>query len=247
MGVAVHVRGPAPAIPLPSLVSRRGIEAAPAESTRGARRGHDFGCIGVRPDDADRTRDDGPGQAPGPGPKQVEGKSPASTCKVASGPTYTPRGTIPVKAEAGRKVADTFALSATFVTDPKAGYDPSCCQVRQYIEWDKAHHDYRRGPPHKGFPADASHGAWIEDRDKDDTARYGHRSGPFSKPVADCGDEYRTGDKQDMLHGNTYCGLDQPMGPPAKTGQYQFQLKVVDWCAPGTPERAASSIIAVNW
>jgi hypothetical protein len=236
MSVAVHV--PAHARPQQSFPTHRASRPGLDEPTRAACRGHDFGCIEV-----ERTKD----EAPGGGPKQEPAKPPASTCKVASGPTYTPTGTIRVKAEAGRTIADTFAMSATFVTDPRAGHDPSCCQVRQYIKWDKAHHDYRKGPPHKGFPADAAHGTWIEDRDKDDTARYGHRSGPFSKPVGDCGDEYRTGDKQDMLHGTTYCGLDQPMGPPAKTGQYQFQLKVVDWCAPGTPERASSSIITVNW
>ena len=65
-------------------------------------------------------------------------------------------------------------------------------------------------------------------------------------PIAGCGDEYRTGSAQDQANGDTYCGRDAPGGPSSMTGQYQFQLKVIDTCN-GNAEKASGSVITINW
>jgi hypothetical protein len=165
---------------------------------------------------------------------------------VDTGPTYTPDGNIPVTNTGGRKRA-TFNMSATFgtayVTVPPR--KPSCCEVRQYMKWDNAFHTWRGGPPHSGFPSSATANTWYEDRNSTDTFRYGYRSG-YGNPVAGCGSEYKTGSTQDQANGDTYCGRDTPGGPAAMTGQFQFQLKVIDACN-GNAVKANSSIITVNW
>jgi len=187
--------------------------------------------------------------APAPGvspPSPPVPAAPSGQCHVTSGPAYTPTGTIPVTSAGGRKRA-SFAMAATFgsalVTVPPRM--PRCCEVRQYIKWDKAFQDWRGGPPHSGFPSGATHGTWYEDRDSRDK-RYGHRSGTHSDPITGGGDEYLTGGTHDQANGDTYAGRDSPGGPTALTGTYNFQLKVIDTCN-GNAEKASSSIITINW
>lgn len=242
---------------------------APAAAWRG--RGHDFGRLSVhamepgataaaaardaatRGVDAEAAGDEvvtsngHPAPAPAPGataPTPPVAKQPASKCQVTAGPTYSPSGSIPVTVTGGRKQA-TFKMTAAFGAGAAGGHVPSCCQVRQYIKWDKAFHTWRGGPPHGGFPAAATHGTWYEDRDSRDK-RYGHRSGPHSDPIAGCGDEYKTGGVRDQKNGDRYCGRDTPNGPKAMTGAFDFQLKVVDACN-GDAVKASSTPITVNW
>ncbi len=118
--------------------------------------------------------------------------------------------------------------------------------MRQYIKWDKAYETSKGGPPHSGFGWFASAGNWYEDRDADDK-RYGHRSGSHSDPIAGGGDEYTTGGVQDQLHGDTYNGRDTPTSPVARTGQYQFKLKVLDTCGLFNTVKATSPVITINW
>jgi hypothetical protein len=175
---------------------------------------------------------------------QGGGATPARNCHVASGPTYSPTGAIPVTTSGGRKRA-AFTFSAGFGSDASTGRAPAACEVRQYIKWNKAFQDWRGGPPHSGFPSSATHGNWYEDRDSGDK-RYGHRSGTHSDPIAGCGDEYKTGTTQDQANGDKYCGRDGPNGPTALTGKWDFQLKVID-TANSNAVKASSSIISINW
>lgn len=169
--------------------------------------------------------------------------TPAANGNVSSGPTYTPSGTVPVVSAGGRKRA-SFRFNASFLTDATKGTVPRCCEIRQYIKWDKAFADYRGGPPHSGFPSGTAHDTWIEDRDAADK-RYGHRAGTHSDPIAG-GDEYCTAGVRDQANGDTYIGSDSPGGPDSIVGQYQFQLKAIDTCN-GNAVKASSSVITINW
>jgi hypothetical protein len=175
-------------------------------------------------------------------PKVPKPKPPPPECSVRSGPTYSPSGTIPVTKVGAKKTA-SFTFSASFNTDPAKGKKPACCEIRQFIQWDKTYGTWHGGPPHSGFPSGTPPGTWIEDRDTADK-RYGHRSGPHSDPILGCGDEYKTAGVHDQLNGDTYCGRDSP-GTTAPAGQWQFQLHVIDTCKGGT--KASSSIITINW
>lgn len=166
----------------------------------------------------------------------------SNSCSVTSGPTYTPSGTIPVTTSGGRKMAP-FSFAATF--DSGSGKSPSCCEVHQFIKWDRAFHTANGGPPHSGFPSGAAADTWIEDRDQADK-RYGHRSDSFSDPIGNCGDEYKTGGARDQANGDTYCGKDAPQGSTALTGQWQFRLDAVDTCN-GNAVKASSPVITINW
>jgi hypothetical protein len=163
----------------------------------------------------------------------------ANNCSVRSGPTYSPTGTIPVTTSGGRKRAP-FSFSAAFDTDAATGKTPSCCEVHQFIKWDNAFATFAGGPPHSGFPSGTAANTWIEDRDQAGK-RYGHRSGPFSDPGPGF-DEY----KPNQLTGDTYTGSDNPQGPSALTGQWQFRLDVVDTCN-ADAVKASSSVITINW
>jgi hypothetical protein len=171
---------------------------------------------------------------------------PTRNCHVTSGPTYTPAGIIPVTATGGRKNAAPFTMAATFGSDPATGKTPACCEVRQYIKWDKAFHTQAAGPPHAGFPSSATFDTWYEDRDDTDTVRYGHRTGVYGTPVSGCANEYKTGATQDQANGTSFCGSDQPGGLASDVGQYQFQLKVIDTCN-GDAVKASSAVITINW
>ena len=168
--------------------------------------------------------------------------TPGCKCEMKSGPAYTPAGDIPVDFSGGQARA-SFDLNASFATNPATGAVPSCCHVRQYIKWDQAFANKAGGPPHAGFAGTAPN-TWIEDRGPDDTERYGHRSGPHSKPFPDCGDEYKTGARRDMANGDRYCGNDKPFAPDDAEGTFKFQMVVFD--SPGVPV-ARSSVISVTW
>lgn len=183
-----------------------------------------------------------PGVTPPPPPAPPAPAAPACQCEVASGPTYTPSGAIPVTTSGGRKSA-TFNMAASFTNDASANKPASCCHVRQFMKWDTRFAAWRGGPPHAGFgsaPADT----WIEDRNSDDSLRYGHRSPPHFTPVAGCGNEYKTGTTQDMANGDTFCGRDTPSGPDGMVGVFSFQLKVVD---SGGAVKQSSPVITVTW
>ena len=192
---------------------------------------------------SDAGRDAGPDAGPEAGPDAGPdaGTTPANNCSVRSGPSYTPSGTIPVTTAGGRKRA-TFDLAAAFDTDTATGKKPSCCEVRQFIKWDRAFHTWRGGPPHSGFPSSAAADTWIEDRGAAGF-RYGHRTNPG---VAGCGDQYKAGATQDMANGDSYCGRDTPSGPTTMTGKFQFRLDVIEACAGGTT-KTSSPVITVNW
>lgn len=178
-------------------------------------------------------------------PKPERGKSSKGNCNVASGPSYSPSGTIPLTDYGSVKTAP-FSMAATFATDSTKDIKPSCCEIHQFIKWDKDAHKANGGPPHKGFPSSAKADAWIEDRSPDDK-RYGHRSGPHSNLSDDCFDRYTTGQTRDDANGDTYCGADSPDGPAHyMKGQYQFRLDVVDNCNRDAT-KASSSVITVDW
>lgn len=142
--------------------------------------------------------------------------------EVEAGPTYTPSGTIAPTVSGGRKSAD-FTMAATFKNDPAHGIYASCCEVRQYIQWSAG-----EIPNHPGFQPATSFNAdtWYEDRDSADK-RYGHRSGPYSDPGP--GDEYLDDSgSQDQANGRVYAGSDSPETTAARTGEWRFQLRVVD-------------------
>ena len=193
---------------------------------------------GVKSEDGGVKSEDGGVKSGG------SGKPPADNCSVKSGPTYSPTGNIPVTKSGGRKSA-SFSFSAEFDKDATTGKKPSCCEVHQFIKWDKAYETSKGGPPHGGFPSGTKADTWIEDRDANDK-RYGHRTDSHSDPIAGCGDEYKTGSTRDQANGNTYCGNDNPGAPESRKGQFQFQLKVVDTCN-GDAVKATSSVISVNW
>jgi len=184
---------------------------------------------------------------PDPGkqaPKPERPKSSAGNCSVASGPSYSPSRTIPVTDYGSFKTA-SFNMAATLTTDSAKNSKPSCCEIRQFIRWDKTAHKANGGPPHEGFPSSAKADTWIEDRTRDDK-RYGHRSGPHSDLSDDCYNKYTTGKTRDDSNGNTYCGSDNPSVHPDMKGQYQFRLDVVDTCNKDAT-KASSSVITVDW
>ncbi len=191
---------------------------------------------------ATQNHDDGGGggSAASGGPAAA----PACRCRLRRGPTYTPSGTIRARTTGGQKVA-LFNLAASFENDPVTGKCPRCCEVRQFIRWDRRFARVAGGPPHSGFPATATASTWHEDRDTADT-RYGHRSGAHSAPGAGCFDEYLTGTTQDQANGDTYCGRDQPFGLTTDRGSWSFQLRVIDTCN-GNVVRGRSSLVRVRW
>lgn len=223
---------------------------APAEATRGS------AASATADEDVTANGDGGaapaaPPAAPAPAPVgppvAAPVAPPAPNCFVASGPTYTPSGAVPVTTAGGVKSAP-FSFAATFGTAAATGRAPRCCSVRQFIKWNAAYAAWKGGPPHAGFgtaPADT----WIEDRDPADK-RYGHRAGVHSDPGAGF-DEYTTGGVRDQANGDTYAGSDAPGGPAvvggrARTGIWNFQLKVIDTCN-GDAVKATSSIISIDW
>ena len=203
-------------------------------------------CPSTAPSPASPGGGSGPAAPAAPADPASSPAAPDGQCYVESGPAYTPSGTIPVTNAGGRKQASftmAAAFGTAFVTLPPRR--PACCEVRQYIKWNRAYQTWRGGPPHSGFPSSATYDTWYEDRDSGDK-RYGHRSGVHSDPIAGCGDEYLTAGRRDQVNGDSYCGADAPQSSAPAGATYNFQLKVIDTCN-GDQEKASSSIITVNW
>ncbi|HEV3468483.1 MAG TPA: DUF4157 domain-containing protein [Pyrinomonadaceae bacterium] len=166
--------------------------------------------------------------------------APAPKCKLKSGPSYSPSGTIKATKSGATKTA-SFDLSAEFENDAAAGASAACCEVRQYILWTAG------GPPNNaGFqPAtDFKANTWYEDRDTANK-RYGHRTGTHAECVTINHYEDTAG-KMDCAKGSVYKGHDAPVGAAARTGQWRFQLKAIDTCDGGKEVGTAASV-AVDW
>ncbi len=166
--------------------------------------------------------------------------------QVRRAPRYTPTGPINV-ARGGARGAH-FDMSAEFNSDPKNGIFPSCCEVRQEIQWDAAFvaASVAAGNgtvPHAGFPAAHPAGRWIEDRNDTNTLRYGHRS--FFGGGA--GNRYLdTSGRQNQAFGHIFEGQDNPMGLAADRGSWRFRLAVYDVCNNNTLLQQ-SPVLVLNW
>ncbi|HEX6259274.1 MAG TPA: DUF4157 domain-containing protein [Woeseiaceae bacterium] len=170
--------------------------------------------------------------------------------ELLANPQYAPAGPINVAAVAAGARATHFDLSAGFRSDPASGIFPSCCEVRQEIQWDAAYAaaNVAAGAdpvPHGGFPAAHPADTWIEDRDPADM-RYGWRSGAHSDPGP--GDHYvDLRGRQNQAFGHRYVGEDNPTdNPPYAQGSWRFRLGVYDMCN-GNRLLRYSPTLVVNW
>ncbi|MFY9510194.1 MAG: DUF4157 domain-containing protein, partial [Rubrivivax sp.] len=167
--------------------------------------------------------------------------------QVKRGPRYDVAGPVNIARAAPRTT--TFNMFAEFESDPANGVLPSCCEVRQDLQWDAA---WRAASvaagtgtvPHAGFPAAHPAGSFIEDRD-DANTRYGHRAGPHSDPGV--GDRYLdNAGRQNQAFGHIYRGRDSPRGLAADRGSWTFRLRVIDVCN-GNKLLATSRRLVLNW
>jgi len=163
-----------------------------------------------------------------------------SKCKVKSGPTYTPSGTLTPTLSGGLR-RTSFDLAAEFEHDPSNGFDASCCEVRQFILW-------TADPPpnHAGWKPESDYSAntWYEDRDGVGK-RYGHRTGTHSECIGINHYEDKAATK-DCAQGQVYKGQDTPGGASSRTGQWQFRLKVIDTCD-GAKDVGTTASVIVQW
>lgn len=153
-------------------------------------------------------------------------------CQLASGPTYhalVDPAAVPVVGDT--QVGD-HRIEAEFADDPANGLFASCCEVRQFIQWDAVSAgDLPGGHPHAGFPAGTPAGTWIEDRDPADVIRFGHRSGPFAASLGPDNEYIDSTGRPNAAFGNIYHGEDRPFGPATGlTGQWRFMVRVFDVC-----------------
>jgi hypothetical protein len=166
--------------------------------------------------------------------------------RIRRAPRYNPAGPINVPRPTPR-VAN-FTMTAEFDSDPVNGIFPSCCEVRQDIQWDAAFVTAsvaagNGSVPHAGFPAAHPANTWIEDRDQAND-RYGHRTGPMSDPGP--GDQYLDQHRRNQAFGHRYEGSDSPQGLAADRGSWRFRLRVIDICN-GYRQLAVSPTLVVNW
>ncbi len=174
------------------------------------------------------------------------GAEAAGKGEVAQGPRYAPAGPINV-ARAAPRVAH-FDMFAQFRSDAAKNILPSCCEIRQDIQWNAAFVAAATAAgnpvvPNADFPAAHPADTWIEDRDA--AGRYGHRAGPFSDPGA--GDHYLdSAGRQNQAFGHIYRGQDNPQGLAADRGTWRFRLRVIDVCN-GNALLAVSPTLRVNW
>lgn len=170
--------------------------------------------------------------------------------EVSQSPRYVPAGPIDVAPVGAGPRGTHFDMSAEFRSDPSNGIFPSCCEVRQEIQWDAAYvaANIAAGAgavPHAGFPAAHPADTWIEDRDPGDT-RYGWRTGRHSDPGP--GDHYLDiRGRQNQAFGHRYEGEDNPTdNPPYAQGSWSFRLGVYDMCN-GNRLLRYSPTLVVNW
>ena len=166
--------------------------------------------------------------------------------EVSRSPRYAPAGPINVPRAIPRTTH--FDMSAEFRSDPTNGIFPSCCEVRQEIQWDAAFVAASVAAsngtvPHAGFPAAHPADTWIEDRNEPDTLRYGHRRfydrGPGNRYLDAAG-------RQNQAFGHIYEGEDNPEGLAADRGSWSFRLGVYDVCN-GNRLLEYSPTLVVNW
>ena len=179
-------------------------------------------------------------------------------CEADGPPRYRPSG--PIKAKKIEAFGETylvanFNLFADFRSDPANGVLPSCCEVRQEIKWDQDFVDSLRprhgGVPHAGFKPPPAPDTWVEDRNADDTHRYGYRSGPYRE--LEEGEEPSEGDKfvdskgvRNTAFGHRYIGLDSPHMLGYIKGSFRFRLHTVDICN-GDTRVATSDELELVW
>jgi hypothetical protein len=197
-----------------------------------------------------KTQDGGGGAAAPAAPvAPAAPAAPARSARLASGPKYTPNGSL-TPAVAGGLKSVAFDLDGVFDSDPAAGVFPGCGEIHQDIKWDAAAAASLTAitgnpVPHGGFPATHPPNVWIEDRDTSSPdGRFGRRSGPHSQPWAE--DQYTTGGVQDMPHGATYHGHDPPGGPEALAGRWTFMLLAFDMCNHGV-QIGSADFITIDW
>jgi hypothetical protein len=177
--------------------------------------------------------------------------APARRAELQSGPRYTPNGAVAPAVAGGLKSAGPWDFDGVFKHDPANGIFAGCGEIHQDIKWNAAAAAsftalFGTDVPHAGFPAGHPAGVWIEDRDDHDT-RYGRRSGPMSAPVVG-GDEYtNAAGLQDMLHGATYHGNDNPSNwPVALAGRWTFMVLAFDMCNHGV-QVGSADFITIDW
>jgi hypothetical protein len=168
--------------------------------------------------------------------------------EVSRSPRYVPAGPINVPRAVPRRAH--FDMSAEFRSDPTNGIFPSCCEVRQEIQWDAAFvaASVAAGAgtvPHTGFPAAHTADTWIEDRDPTGNRRLGYRSGRFAEGIP--GNRYidPTG-RVNQAFGYRYEGSDDPTGFATDRGSWRFRLGVYDMCN-GNRLLEYSPTLVVNW
>jgi hypothetical protein len=151
--------------------------------------------------------------------------APSRKGKVKSGPKYTPNGTITPTNSGGMKTA-TFTREAEFEHDPANNIHASCCEIRQYIKWSAG----EVPPRHAGFePASSYHaGTWYVDRDAHGNI-CGPRSGTGGMNKDGCHYEDGSG-TWDRANGAVFKGHDSPSGLASRTGEWYFELRVIDTC-----------------
>lgn len=152
------------------------------------------------------------------------------TCGLKSFPGYDKGGQV-------LRPNVEFSWSTTFLDDKD--HDPTCCQVRQYVRWNREPSLYLKTPS-KAFKAPENKpGHWYEDRDSLDY-RYGRRSGPHADPHPDPAVEIFTKDSD--------TAYDQPKGWYAIGFEEEFQLRVYDVCQKPEKRIATSDkTIRVRW
>ena len=145
---------------------------------------------------------------------------PPCKCGLKTPPEYDKGPVIPGGTE--------FSWRATFLND--STHKPTCCEVRQMVQWD-------RGPAPPQFrPPEDQPNTWYEDRDLTDLInspfdRYGRR-GIISSGIED----------NNYYDGDDYFGYDQPDRFPHGT-TLKFKLIVVDVCN-GTKTIYTSKILS---
>ena len=166
----------------------------------------------------------------------------APSCKVKSGPTYLPSGTLTprLKPDGVTRFVE-FWMEAVFEDDPSLGLVASCCEVRQYIMWTHPFDRPRHFSPASKFPPNK----YVEDHDRAGIP-YGHRSGPLAPKPRSFDDYYDAGGNSQTDTGEEYKGRDEPTDSIHRTGEYHFELRIIDTCH-GDRRAGPTSKVIVDW